>query len=66
MNEEKKYINKEDNMVIQQYLEEIAKIKLIDRGTLLRLHQNINKDFYSNSKIINSISGVLLDDTKLN
>jgi len=66
MESNKKHNNNEDQMVIQQYLDELSKIKLIDRGTLLKLHQNISLNHYSELKIINSISDHILNDTTVN
>ncbi|MFP4546795.1 MAG: hypothetical protein ACLFQM_01595 [Fidelibacterota bacterium] len=62
----KKYNNPTTDDSVQHYLDELSKIKLLDKYTLLRLHENINSSYYKDHQILNKISNKLIEDLDIN
>jgi hypothetical protein len=66
MDKKKKHIDTETDQIIQRYLDELSRVKLLDKYTLLRLHQNIKTDIYIKHDILNSISSQIINDPTIN
>ena len=66
MDKKKKHIDTETDQIIQRYLDELSRVKLLDKYTLLRLHQNIKTDIYSKHDILNSISSQIINNPTIN
>jgi len=66
MCKEKNHSANNDHNTVQHYLDELSKIKLLDKYTLIQLHQNVNTNYYTNHQILNKISNKLIDDPEIN
>ncbi len=66
MCKQKKHNNPINDNSVQHYLDELSKIRLLDKYTLLRLHENINSKYYKDYQILNKISNKLIEDQDIN